>query len=107
MVPFAGYNMPIEYRGINAEHIQVRENAEFLMCHRVNFGLPRFEFIQYVTTNDVSKLEDGRIQYTCFPNGRGGIVDDFLLYRKDAETYLLVVNAANIQRLGSSVQVCS
>ncbi|MFY9116583.1 MAG: glycine cleavage system aminomethyltransferase GcvT [Bacteroidales bacterium] len=102
MVPFAGYNMPIEYRGINAEHIQVRENAGvFDVSHMGEFWItgPRaLEFIQYVTTNDVSKLEDGRIQYTCFPNGRGGIVDDFLLYRKDAETYLLVVNAANIQK---------
>ena len=74
MVPFAGYNMPIEYRGINAEHIQVRENAGvFDVSHMGEFWItgPRaLEFIQYVTTNDVSKLEDGRIQYTCFPNGR-------------------------------------
>ncbi|HHV40531.1 MAG: glycine cleavage system aminomethyltransferase GcvT [Bacteroidales bacterium] len=102
MVPFAGYNMPIEYKGINAEHMQVRENAGvFDVSHMGEFWIkgPRaLEFIQYVTTNDASTLQDGKIQYTCFPNGKGGIVDDFLLYRVDDQTYLLVVNAANIQK---------
>lgn len=102
MVPFAGYNMPIEYRGINAEHIQVRENAGvFDVSHMGEFwvkGPKALDFIQYVTTNDASRLEDGKIQYTCFPNGRGGIVDDLLIYRVDSQTYMLVVNAANIQK---------
>ncbi len=102
MVPFAGYTMPIEYQGINAEHIQVRENAGvFDVSHMGEFwvkGPNALSFIQYVTSNDASVLQDGKVQYTCFPNGRGGIVDDLLVYRIDAETYLLVVNAANIQK---------
>ena len=102
MVPFAGYTMPIEYQGINAEHIQVRENAGvFDVSHMGEIwvkGPDALKFIQYVTSNDASVLQDGKVQYTCFPNGRGGIVDDLLVYRIDAETYLLVVNAANIQK---------
>lgn len=102
MVPFAGYNMPIEYTGINAEHIIVREKVGvFDVSHMGEFwvtGPKAFDFIQYVTTNDVSALVDGKVQYSCFPNGKGGIVDDLLVYRFNDEKYLLVVNAANIEK---------
>ncbi len=102
MVPFAGYNMPIEYTGINAEHIIVREKVGvFDVSHMGEFwvtGPKAFDFIQYVTTNDVSVLVDGKVQYSCFPNGKGGIVDDLLVYRFNDEKYLLVVNAANIEK---------
>src|SRR5210317_964208 len=99
---FAGYRMPIEYTGINDEHRVVREKVGvFDVSHMGEFwvkGPKAFEFVQRVTTNDVARLNDGKVQYTCFPNGKGGIVDDLLVYRIDAETYLLVVNAANIDK---------
>jgi aminomethyltransferase len=102
MVPFAGYLMPVEYTGINDEHITVREKVGvFDVSHMGEFWVtgPRaFDFIQYITSNDVSVLFDGKIQYSCFPNGRGGIVDDLLVYRFNSEKYLLVVNAANIEK---------
>ncbi len=102
MVPFAGYNMPVQYEGVNAEHETVRTNVGvFDVSHMGEFwvyGPKAFDFVQKLTTNDVAALVDGKIQYTCFPNGRGGIVDDLLVYRMDAETYLLVVNAANIEK---------
>ncbi|MDD2537990.1 MAG: glycine cleavage system aminomethyltransferase GcvT [Bacteroidales bacterium] len=102
MVPFAGYTMPIEYQGINAEHVRVREQAGvFDVSHMGEIwvkGPNALKFVQYVTTNDASVLQDGKVQYTCFPNGRGGIVDDLLVYRIDELTYLLVVNAANIEK---------
>lgn len=102
MVPFAGYNMPVEYTGITDEHICVRENAGvFDVSHMGEFwvtGPSSLQFLQYITSNDVSALVDGKIQYSCFPNGRGGIVDDLLVYRYNAEKYLLVVNAANIEK---------
>ena len=82
MVPFAGYNMPVEYFGINEEHITVREKlGVFDVSHMGEFwvtGPHSLEFLQYITSNDVSVLFDGKIQYSCFPNGRGGIVDDLL-----------------------------
>ncbi len=102
MVPFAGYNMPVTFEGINIEHETVRKSVGmFDVSHMGEFwvkGPKAFEFVQKVSTNDVAKLSDGKIQYTCFPNGKGGIVDDFLTYRIDEETYLLVVNAANIDK---------
>lgn len=102
MVPFAGYNMPVEYSGINDEHITVREKAGvFDVSHMGEFrvtGPKATEFLQYVTSNDVSALWDGKVQYSCFPNGRGGIVDDLLVYRYNPEHYLLVVNASNIEK---------
>ncbi len=102
MVPFAGYNMPVTFEGIIVEHETVRRSVGvFDVSHMGEFwvkGPNAFEFVQRISTNDVSKLEDGKVQYTCFPNGKGGIVDDFLVYRFDAETYLLVVNAANIDK---------
>lgn len=102
MVPFAGYNMPVEYSGINDEHIAVREKlGVFDVSHMGEFvvtGPGALPFIQYITSNDVSALYDGKVQYSCFPNGKGGIVDDLLVYRYNPEKYLLVVNAANIDK---------
>jgi len=102
MVPFAGYNMPIEYIGITEEHITVRERVGvFDVSHMGEFwvtGPSSERFIQYITSNDVSDIFDGKIQYSCFPNGNGGIVDDLLVYRYSREKYLLVVNAANIEK---------
>ena len=102
MIPFAGYNMPVEYTGINDEHIAVREKiGVFDVSHMGEFwitGPSASDYIQYITSNDVSALFDGKIQYSCFPNGKGGIVDDLLVYRFNPEKYLLVVNAANIDK---------
>ena len=102
MAEFAGYNMPIEFTGINDEHETVREKVGvFDVSHMGEIwvkGPKALPFLQYVTSNDVSTLYDGKVQYSCFPNGKGGIVDDLLVYRIDAETYLLVVNAANTEK---------
>ena len=102
MAEFAGYNMPIEFTGINDEHLCVRERAGvFDVSHMGEIWVkgPRaLDLLQRITSNDVSKLYDGKVQYSCMLNGRGGIVDDILVYRIDAETYLLVVNAANVEK---------
>jgi aminomethyltransferase len=102
MVPFAGYNMPVEYSGINEEHLCVRNGVGvFDVSHMGEFwvkGPNALAFVQYTTSNDASILAPGKVQYSCFPNGKGGIVDDLLVYCIDAQTYLLVVNAANIQK---------
>ena len=102
MASFAGYNMPIQYEGINVEHETVRKAiGVFDVSHMGEFWVkgPNAEaFIQRITTNDVAALHDGKVQYSCYPNGKGGIVDDLLVYRIDSVTYLLVVNAANIEK---------
>ena len=106
MAPFAGYDMPISYTGIVEEHMAVRENAGlFDVSHMGEFiisGKGAYELVQYVTSNDVSKLFPGRVQYSCFPNDNGGIVDDLLVYRlEDVDglpSYMLVVNASNIEK---------
>jgi aminomethyltransferase len=103
MHEFAGYNMPIEYpTGITAEHIAVRTDVGvFDVSHMGEFwvkGPNALAFLQKVTSNDVSALTIGKIQYACFPNGKGGIVDDLLVYRYEDEKYLLVVNASNIEK---------
>lgn len=102
MAEFAGYNMPIEFTGINDEHMAVRNAAGvFDVSHMGEIWVkgPRaLDFLQHITTNDVAVLFDGKVQYTAMPNGNGGIVDDILVYRVDEMTYLLVVNAANIQK---------
>jgi aminomethyltransferase len=102
MSEFAGYNMPIQYEGINEEHKTVREKVGvFDVSHMGEFwvkGPKAFDLVQKLTTNDVAALTDGKVQYSAFPNGKGGLVDDLLVYRIDAETYLLVVNAANIEK---------
>ncbi len=102
MVPFAGYNMPVQYEGINAEHATVRNAVGvFDVSHMGEFilkGENALDLIQRVTSNDASKLYDGKIQYSCLPNETGGIVDDLLVYRLDDKTYMLVVNASNIEK---------
>jgi aminomethyltransferase len=102
MVEFAGFYMPIQYTGINDEHETVRTRlGVFDVSHMGEIwvkGPKALDFVQWVTSNDASKLFDGKVQYSCFPNGKGGIVDDLLVYRINAETYLLVVNAANIEK---------
>ena len=90
MVPFAGYNMPVQYAGINAEHETVRKAVGvFDVSHMGEFilkGDKALDLIQRVTSNDASKLYDGKVQYSCLPNEDGGIVDDLLVYRIDAKT---------------------
>jgi aminomethyltransferase len=102
MVPFAGYNMPVEYAGITEEHMTVREKVGvFDVSHMGEFwiyGPNAFRFLQAITSNDISSLYDGKVQYSCFPNGKGGIVDDLLVYKFSDKKYLLVVNAANIEK---------
>ena len=102
MAPFAGYNMPIQYTGINEEHAVVREGVGvFDVSHMGEIwvtGPNALAFLQYVSSNDVSVLFPGKAQYTCFPNGKGGIVDDFIVYCFNTEKYLLAVNAANIEK---------
>ncbi|MFH6604489.1 glycine cleavage system aminomethyltransferase GcvT [Maribacter algicola] len=102
MVPFAGYNMPVSYEGVNIEHDTVRKGVgvfdvshmgEFLITGPTALGL-----IQKITSNDASKLTIGKAQYSCLPNETGGIVDDLIVYRIKEEQYLLVVNASNIQK---------
>lgn len=102
MVPFAGYEMPVSYEGVNAEHQTVREGVGvFDVSHMGEFlieGPNALDLIQHVTSNDASKLEVGKAQYSCLPNEAGGIVDDLIVYRVKDETYLLVVNASNIEK---------
>jgi aminomethyltransferase len=102
MVPFAGYNMPVQYAGINVEHDSVRKAVGvFDVSHMGEFilkGENALDLIQRVTSNDASKLVDGKVQYSCLPNEDGGIVDDLLVYRIDEKSYMLVVNASNIDK---------
>jgi aminomethyltransferase len=102
MVPFAGYNMPVQYEGINAEHETVRNRVGvFDVSHMGEFilkGDHAIDLIQRVSSNDAAKLYDGKVQYSCLPNEDGGIVDDLLIYRIDEKTYMLVVNASNIEK---------
>src|SRR3569833_855467 len=102
LVSFAGYNMPVQYAGINAEHETVRNGVGVfdvsLMGEFIIKGDHALDLIQQVTSNDASKLYDGKVQYSCLPNLDGGIVDDLLVYRIDEKTYMLVVNASNIDK---------
>ncbi len=102
MVPFAGYNMPVQYAGVNVEHETVRNAVGvFDVSHMGEFllnGPDALDLIQRVTTNDASTLTIGRAQYSCMPNGKGGIVDDLIVYKIKDEQYLLVVNASNIEK---------
>ncbi len=103
MAPFAGYNMPISYSGINDEHLAVRKTAGvFDVSHMGEFilkGPNALDLIQRVTSNDASKLVKGKVQYSCIPNDKGGIVDDLLVYCvEDNNVYMLVVNASNIEK---------
>jgi aminomethyltransferase len=102
MVPFAGYEMPLQYAGLLPEHHAVRTQAGmFDVSHMGEFyvsGPQAFDLIQFATSNDVGKLSPGKIQYSCLPNDEGGIVDDLLVYQLAEERYMLVVNASNIEK---------
>ncbi|MDR0618805.1 MAG: glycine cleavage system aminomethyltransferase GcvT [Bacteroidales bacterium] len=102
MEPFAGYEMPVIYEGIIAEHNNVRSNVGvFDVSHMGEFtvkGINAAAFLQRITTNDIASLHDGKVLYTCLPNGNGGVVDDMLVYRIAADNYLVVPNAANIEK---------
>jgi aminomethyltransferase len=102
MVPFAGYNMPVQYEGVTIEHDTVRNAVGvFDVSHMGEFlieGPNALALIQSVSSNDASKLTIGKAQYSCLPNDTGGIVDDLIIYRIKEDTYLLVVNASNIEK---------
>lgn len=102
MVPFAGYNMPVQYEGVNIEHETVRNGVGvFDVSHMGEFflkGEHALALIQKVTSNDASKLVDGKAQYSCLPNNEGGIVDDLIVYKIADQHYMLVVNASNIEK---------
>ncbi|MEQ9468717.1 MAG: glycine cleavage system aminomethyltransferase GcvT [Ekhidna sp.] len=102
MVPFAGFNMPVRYSSDKEEHMTVREGVGvFDVSHMGEFmlrGPHALDLIQWVTSNDASKIVNGQAQYSCLPNDKGGIVDDLLVYRFSEEKYMLVVNASNIEK---------
>lgn len=102
MVDFAGFNMPVQYEGVKAEHANIRNNVGvFDVSHMGEFvveGKESEAFIQKTTSNDITLINDGQVQYSCIPNDDGGIVDDLLIYRFSQEKYLLVVNASNIEK---------
>lgn len=102
MVPFAGFSMPVSYSGLNDEHLAVRNSVGiFDVSHMGEFmlkGEKALDLIQLITSNDASKLTDKKVQYTCMPNDKGGIIDDLLVYQWDKTEYYLVVNASNIEK---------
>lgn len=102
MVEFAGFYMPIQYEGLTVEHLHVRSKVGvFDVSHMGEFtvkGPKALDLIQYITSNDAAALYPGKVQYSCYPNGKGGIVDDLLVYCMGENDYLLVVNAANIDK---------
>jgi len=102
MIEFAGYNMPVLYNNLIQEHLAVRNSVGvFDVSHMGEFmlkGEKALDLIQLVTSNDASKLTDGKVQYSCLPNDKGGIVDDLLVYRYSETEYYLVVNASNIEK---------
>lgn len=102
MVPFAGFEMPVQYSGVTEEHFAVREKVGiFDVSHMGQFfveGSSAKDLLQYVTTNNVDALEDGKAQYSYLPNGNGGIVDDLIIYKMEDEKYFVVVNASNIEK---------
>lgn len=102
MVPFAGFEMPVQYSGLTEEHFAVREKVGiFDVSHMGQFyveGPGALELLQYVTTNNLATLEDGKAQYSCLPNEKGGIVDDLIVYKMADDKYFVVVNASNIEK---------
>jgi len=102
MVPFAGFDMPVQYSGVTQEHFAVREKVGvFDVSHMGQFfieGPSAKDLLQYVATNNIDLLENGKAQYTCLPNGNGGIVDDLIVYKMEDEKYFVVVNASNIDK---------
>lgn len=108
IVPFAGFEMPVQYSGVTEEHFAVREKAGiFDVSHMGQFfieGATAKDLLQYVTTNDLNLLENGKAQYSCLPNGNGGIVDDLIIYKMEDEKYFVVVNASNIDKDWNHIQ---
>ena len=108
MSSFGGYQMPIHYSGVNQEHLAVREKlGVFDVSHMGEFwveGPKAFDLLQYVCSNDLSKLSPGKAQYNYLPNDLGGVVDDLIVYQLDTEEYLLVVNASNIEKDWNHIQ---
>ena len=102
MVPFAGFEMPVQYSGVVREHLAVRRQAGLFdvshMGEIMVIGPKAVDLIQYVFSNDIKRLEIGQAQYGYMPNAKGGIIDDLLVYRIDTQNYLLVVNAANVEK---------
>ncbi len=102
MISFAGYLMPVQYDGVNIEHETVRNKLGlFDVSHMGEFwveGPKAFELVQRISSNDAANIVEGKVQYNCMPNDKGGIVDDFLLYKFNDQKYLMVVNAANIEK---------
>jgi aminomethyltransferase len=102
MAPFAGFEMPIEYTGIKDEHFTVREKVGIFDVSHMGAlwitGQKAVPFLQKVTSNDISVLVPGKAQYSCFPNGKGGIVDDIIVYKYSNEKFLIVVNASNVEK---------
>ena len=102
IVPFAGFDMPVQYSGVTEEHFAVREKVGiFDVSHMGQFfveGPSATDLLQFVGTNNVDSLENGKAQYTCLPNGNGGIVDDLIVYKMADEKYFVVVNASNIEK---------
>ena len=102
MVPFAGYEMPVQYDGVNVEHLAVRNSiGVFDVSHMGEFlieGANALDLVQSVCSNDAARLAIGQAQYSCFPNSNGGIVDDLIVYRLEEAAYLMVVNACNIKK---------
>ena len=111
MVPFAGFHMPVEFSGLIKEHLAVRNSVGiFDVSHMGEIwvkGPNALGLLQYITTNDLNLLTPGKAQYSCFPNGKGGIVDDLLVYKYDEEKYLLVVNASNIEKDFNWITSCN
>lgn len=102
IVPFAGFEMPVQYSGVTEEHFAVREKVGiFDVSHMGQFfieGASAKDLLQFVATNNVETLENGKAQYSCLPNGNGGIVDDLIIYKMEDEKYFVVVNASNIEK---------
>ncbi len=105
MVDFGGFNMPIQYQGISIEHINVRNNVGiFDVSHMGEFfvkGEESLEFLDYVCSNNIKKIEVNKAQYNCLINNAGGIIDDLIIYKLGEKEFMLVVNAANIQKDGN------
>ncbi len=102
IVPFAGFEMPVQYSGVTEEHFAVREKVGlFDVSHMGQFyveGTTAKDLLQFVTSNNVENLENGKAQYSCLPNGNGGIVDDLIVYKMEDNKYFVVVNASNIEK---------
>jgi len=105
MVPFAGFNMPVQYEGVNIEHETVRNNVGvFDVSHMGEFllkGKNAEALIQKITTNDISKIPNGKAQYTCMPNGKGGIIDDLIIYKINEEDFSLLSMLLTLKKIGT------